>query len=125
MGNNSQNPIALNTVVKTSSKNFTITNNGNKKVINHFRLQISNQSFREEKYRLNFDNPVAHLITATSEIVLQPKEFKEVHFFIEGPASTEFINQTFLLTIKDSNPTEQFSQSFPLKIVGPKPEDKL
>lgn len=34
VGNNSQNPIALNTVVKTSSKNFTITNNGNKKVIN-------------------------------------------------------------------------------------------
>ena len=98
-----------------------VTETGHKKVINHFRLQIVNQAFDEEKYSLNLESKAsAQLITSTPEFTVKPKEQKEIHFFIEGPATSEFVNQNILLKVTDSKKIEPFTQTFSLKILGPR-----
>lgn len=94
--------------------------NGNKEIINHFKLHITNQDSSEHRYQVRLENRDGYeLIIPDQFIDLKPKEFKEVHIFIKQNINFYKHKNKFKVFLEDSLQPEQFKKEFEMEFSGP------
>lgn len=100
---------------------------GESKILNHFRLQLSNQSSETQTYKISLNQPdpsinTVQLAIQSDQLSIEPKQFKEVHLFIEGPMDKSFVSSKQLIRIVDFKDPKNFSKDLEVTIIGPQVE---
>lgn len=107
-------------IVRATEQPFSIVldENGNKQILNHFKIHITNQTYENRTYRISLFNNSAKLITSENPKVLTAKSTMTLHVFISTALVTLSSDQATSATLIIENDKKE-KHSEVVTLIGP------